>query len=466
MGQTTVKDVELKHEGTEIILPVLAGKEMSIPEAILWLDRKQKEAESTVSIYESIPCSPLDGAMALSRAIKERYGWSKHTGTVVGVPVAVGETEQVPWGNLAIPGIDGTLQTSMDTNPPAFVLCGSIKKKHKPEIVELIKLTRKFLDEQSIYRGKAVRVSWEWERSGRNYNPLSDAPKFFSIDPDAEEILTFSERVSADLEVGLFALIEHRDECRKYQIPLKRGVLLYGRYGTGKTLTATVAALRSVKTGTTFVYLDSVEDLRRGLEFAAQYAPSVVFCEDIDRAMSGERSIAMDEVLNLIDGIDTKGKEIITVLTTNHIERINPALLRMGRIDTLIEVTAPDASAAEKLVAKYGRGLIADDADLSKVGKRLAGKIPAFIRETVERSKIAAIARLKGRSIAGAVTEDDLLTAAGNLETHDALLQPKKGRPRYYSADKMFLRVDESVEAEETFDAKFPEVTFDDDFVQ
>ncbi|MEX0632803.1 hypothetical protein M8494_14790 [Serratia ureilytica] len=45
----------------------------------------------------------------------------------------------------------------------------------------------------------------------------------------------------------------------------------------------------------------------------------MIFCEDIDRAVSGERSVAMDDILNILDGIDTKANNIITVLTTNQL---------------------------------------------------------------------------------------------------------------------------------------------------
>src|SRR5262249_43736373 len=159
--------------------------------------------------------------------------------------------------------------------------------------------------------------------------------------------------------------------------------------------------LKAVRNGWTFIYLDTVLDLKRGLDFAARYAPAVLFAEDIDRVVDGERSVSLDEILNTIDGVDTKNGEIITVFTTNHVEKINPAMLRMGRLDALIHVAPPDAKAAERLVQLYSRGLLEDNCDLTEVGKMLSGKIPAFIREVTERAKIATIARVGGPDIAG-----------------------------------------------------------------
>jgi hypothetical protein len=63
---------------------------------------------------------------------------------------------------------------------------------------------------------------------------------------------------------------------------------------------------------------------------------------------------------------------------------------------------------------------------LGTVGEALRGRIPAFIRETVERAKIAAIARTKGGNIQGKVLEEDLLAAASAMETHAKMLQPKE----------------------------------------
>mgnify|MGYP000875671611 CR=1 FL=1 len=55
----------------------------------------------------------------------------------------------------------------------------------------------------------------------------------------------------------------------------------------------------------------------------------------------------------------------------------------------MIDVTPPDAEAAEKLVRLYGGELVKEDTDLSKAGELLAGHIPATIAEVVKRAKLA-----------------------------------------------------------------------------
>src|SRR3546814_19828879 len=96
----------------------------------------------------------------------------------------------------------------------------------------------------------------------------------------------------------------------------------------------------------------------------------------------------MDDILNLLDGIDTKNSHIITVLTTNDLQSINPAMLRTGRLDAVIDVTPPDAQAVEKLLRLYGGDAIAADTNLEETGRVQAGNIRAAIAEGVKRAKL------------------------------------------------------------------------------
>ncbi len=450
---TSVNDLTIKHEGHEIILPVINGRPMSYDEGIDWLKKKKSEEEQTVAVNYTIECSPMDGAYAFHRALARKYGWTHQVPTpgffgerpplMIGINISATETVNVPYGRIEIPGISGYLQTSIATKPKtAFIINGEVLKKHAEDIKKIVALTKEVLKEGSIYRGKAVKINFAYEREGRGYDPIMDSPKFMDVSTVNENDLIFGERVMGDLQIGLFTPIEQSAACRKFSIPLKRGVLLYGPFGCGKTLTAYVTAKKAEANGWTFVYLEDVRDIKKALQFAAHYAPAVVFAEDVDRATSGDRSAGLDEVLNTLDGVDTKSGEIITVFTTNEVQKINPAMLRMGRLDTLVEVLPPDAKAAEKLVKLYARDLLETGHSLNKLGKELAGKIPAFIREVTERAKLAAIGRTNGGDIKGQVIEKDLLQAAHAMETHAKMLEPKKNGGK--GNPEMFIRVPES----------------------
>jgi transitional endoplasmic reticulum ATPase len=438
---TTVKNVEVVRQGTQIVIP----PKMTYDEAIEWCKRKRDEDEREVNVHHEIYFSPLDGAVAFHKALAAIYGWTELVPTpgffgstpptMIGVPVGVNEKIQVPWGRVCVPGIHGFLQTGIVPEPtPRFIISGRTKQKHMEEVKAIVEKTEEILRTQSIYKGQAIKVSFEWQREGQSFDPSEHCPKFMRLEGVKVDDLIFGKEVSNALNIGLFTPIEQAEACRRYHVPLKRGILLYGPYGTGKTLTANVTALRAVQNKFTFIYLDNVLDLKKGLQFASQYAPAILFAEDIDRALEGERTLSMDEVLNIMDGVDTKGSEILTVFTTNHVENINPALLRMGRLDTLVEVKPPDAEAAVRLVKLYARNLLHKEVDFTKVGNVLKGRIPAFIREVTERAKIAAIYRLSGGDIEGKVLEEDLLAAASAMEPHAAMLESRK-RPLRRSAE-------------------------------
>ncbi len=131
----------------------------------------------------------------------------------------------------------------------------------------------------------------------------------------------------------------------------------------------------------------------------------------------------MDDILNQIDGVDSKSQELIVILTTNYVENIDKAMLRPGRLDAVISVLPPDAKAAQKLVRLYARGLVAEQENLDEVGVELNGQIPAVIREVVEKSKLAALRHLEFDSDL-ALTSSDLLVAAKGMKRHLELMAP------------------------------------------
>lgn len=425
------KNVEIRREGEQIIVP----EKMTLKQARIWLERKEVEEEQEIAIDEVVEAFPLEGAFAFAKAIAQKYGFSALVPTpgffgpnppvMIGVEVGIDEQAQVPWGRIEIPGIAGFLETATiyKDNRLLFRIGGEVKQKHKHEVQAIARLTRDIVKAQSMYRGQAIRVSFPDPKKPNEFNPR-DCPKFIDTRNVREDELIFSEDVKKAVTTSLFTPIEHTENCRKYKIPLKRGILLEGPFGTGKTLTAYVAAKKCVKNGWTFIYLDKVRDLKTAIHFAKAYQPAVIFAEDLDRVMDGDRDEKMDEILNTIDGVDTKGMEVVVCLTTNNVDHIEPAMMRPGRLDAVISVKAPDADAAIKLVRLYSRERLYDKDDFSIVGRKLADHIPAVIREVVERSKLAAIGRL-GPNEELQLRAADLEFASDEMLNHLRLMTPK-----------------------------------------
>lgn len=422
---TFTEPVEIARAGKQIILP----ENMTYKDARIWLERKEREDEQTVRVDELIGCHPLEGAIALAKALKEIYGWTNlvptpgffgdHPPSFINMEVGPNMNVQVPWGRIVIPKIEGYIHSAVGQKDGRYCyrIVGEIKQKHRTEIANLIDKVRLVFSSDSIYKGNAIRISFP--NPSEDFNIHDNCPKFMDLTDVRADELIFDSDVRKLVETSLFTPIKYTAACVAAGIPLKRGILLEGPYGTGKTLTAKVAAELCKKNGWTFIYLNSVKSLRDAIHFARNYMPAVIFAEDIDQVLGNQdRDEDTNEILNNIDGIDSKNDRLMVVLTTNHVEKLNKAMLRQGRLDAVIPVRPPNAEAVVKLVRIYGRGLIDANEDLSKVGELLRGRIPAAIREVVERAKLAAIWRQDGNMDGMYVTSEDLEIAAMGMEHH------------------------------------------------
>lgn len=435
-----VADV-VKH-GEKLILP----ENMSMSDAIDLLKRRQKYEEEEVIVRRTYNVFPWDGAHALMLALTERYGWAAAEATpgffgsnppqMLDVQVGYGQTKKVPWGRFSLPQVDGFVQCSAQKKDGriSFELVGKVLRKDEKTIELLFDTVEKTLRTNSIYMGQAIKI-----RFRDNDGELLEMPEpeFMDLRGISRNSLVYSDDVQNLIETNLFTPIERVADCIINEIPVKRGVLLGGPYGTGKTMAATVAASLATSVGVTYVYVPRCDELSDAIQFAKQYSDKacVIFCEDIDRAVSGERSVKMDDILNILDGIDTKTSRIITVLTTNHLENINPAMLRPGRLDAIIDVTPPDAKAVEKLVRLYGRDTIAADADLTLVGEALAGTIPAVIAEVVKRAKLHQLQYQEPDTMIKEISGQALLDSALTIQAQRKLLEeqskPKVKEPTF-----------------------------------
>jgi transitional endoplasmic reticulum ATPase len=419
-------EAAVEYSGTKIILPG-DPRQMKLSEAREWLSRLEAAEEQIVSIHEVIDAHPWDGCVAFLKAMQQTYGWAQPVPTrtffgsrppqMITIETGVGETTQIFWGSFQLPGIEAQLTagTEEKRGQVRFVIEGQTKRKHMEMLHALAELTRQIVREHSIYRGHAIRLLLD----GSEIN-LMEPPTFMNLKRVKEDELVFSEDLMDQVITNLWTPIEHTEYCRMHDVPLKRGVLLEGPYGTGKTLAATVTAKKCEASGWTFITVGRVSALESALQFATNYQPCVVFVEDIDREMAGERTVEMDDILNKIDGIISKGAEIMVVLTSNAASQINRAMLRPGRLDAVLHIGPPDAEAVQKLLRVYGRKLIKADADLTEAGLALAGRIPAVIREVVERSKLYAIARAPGADFT--LTDADIVRSAKGMAHHLALL--------------------------------------------
>lgn len=164
--------------------------------------------------------------------------------------------------------------------------------------------------------------------------------------------------ISPDIKKNL---IEDIDEFKNSEqwyintgIPYKRGICLYGPPGTGKT-TLALAIANYTKRKVHSLNLNCLEDdSRLNNLFSFMSDNCVLLIEDIDKIFSGRENVSdkakitFSTLLNCLDGAFYR-HGLITIITTNHIEKLDEALLRTGRIDLKIEVPIPSS----KEVSEY-----------------------------------------------------------------------------------------------------------------
>lgn len=472
-GQTIDQMGQAKKQIRDVIEVRRHGNAIIIPET-LTLERVDQVIHARLDYENQIftPVAEIDApfvyeaAYALNAVLTEKFGWANGIPTpgffgpkppqMLSVPIDVGKNVQVPWGRFALPNIgpEGWIQsgtTQKDDGRVVFQLVGNVKRVYEPVINELIEDVKKHIRERSIYRNRAFRVKL-FDAYG-NRLPMPE-PEFIELDPNVNRELVLPERTAISVETNIFTPIRQTARVVKHGIPLKRGVLLAGQFGTGKTMIATATANLALHHGWTYVECVSIDELPEVVRLARQYGDGehgvVLFCEDIDRLMRGdERTVEIDQVLNVIDGVESKGTALMIVLTTNELEKITTAMLRPGRLDAIIHIPAPDAAAAVKLARQYGRGLIAESDPLTESGKSLDGKIPAIIREVVERSKLRAIS-ITAEDSDLVVTDEALAFAAQEMDEHVRLLMPKpedKRSETVKAADALAASVDRATAA-------------------
>jgi len=238
---------------------------------------------------------------------------------------------------------------------------------------------------------------------------------------------TFADVAGADEAVEeLTEIKEFLESPAKFQAigaKIPKGVLLYGPPGTGKTLLArAVAGEAGVPfysiSGSDFVEMfvgvgaSRVRDL---FEQAKANAPAIVFVDEIDAVgrhrgagLGGghdEREQTLNQLLVEMDGFDVKGG-VILIAATNRPDILDPALLRPGRFDRQVPVTAPDLAGRKAVLDVHAKGKpIAPDVDLMTIARRTPGFTGADLANVINEA--ALLTARAGRQLIDAATLEE-----------------------------------------------------------
>ena len=244
-------------------------------------------------------------------------------------------------------------------------------------------LTRKV----NVYRGHVISlIADRHEGTKVAFHPLPDIRRQEIILPDG--LLERIERQTVrfgELSKQLLALGRH----------LKRGLLLHGAPGTGKTLTAMYLASQMRERTVLLLTGRGMGLVEQSCAMARLLQPSIVVLEDVDliaeeRTREGACAALLFELLNQMDGL-ANDADVIFLLTTNRPDILEPALAsRPGRIDQAIEIPLPDTKCRRRLVELYGRGLPLKLEALDRLIEKTEGVSAAFIRELLRKAALYA----------------------------------------------------------------------------
>lgn len=430
-----VSDAVAYHDSQKIVLP----RGMSFSKAMTTLERLKKEQETPTEFQRKFLYRPNDGAYAAFQVLRERYGMSMGKAQMTFFGLKPAETREVqigfnqkislPWGLIEIPVFPGLELYFQETKDRDYGLVFNIyaagPKKFQDDMDALFDAIEEYLKVSSIYRGNAIIGG--------------DHPEFMDLDSFDRSQIVFSDEVNTQVAGQLFAPIRHREAMRAEGIPLKRTILAYGPFGTGKSSLGLITAQEAVANGWTFIAAkagrDKPEDI---LRTARLYEPAVVFVEDIDTDTSSGEAEDVTKFLDAFDGISTKRGELIALMTTNHIERIHKGMLRPGRLDGIIEVAELDRHGIEKLVKAIVDGdKLAGNVDYDKVCEAMTGFLPAFVRGSITRSQTFAIERAGG-SLGYTIDTEDLIGAAHSYRVQHGLLEDANEGQRKPTLDRAF----------------------------
>ena len=240
---------------------------------------------------------------------------------------------------------------------------------------------------------------------------LGDKGKVYDAANSENTHTTFEDVAGLDEEkTELIEIVDFLKEPKKFldmgaKIP--KGILLYGKPGTGKTLIAKAIAGEA---GVPFISMSGSEFIemfaglgasrvRKLFEKAKKIAPCIVFIDEIDAIGSrrtnaagaeSENNQTLNQLLVEMDGFDTN-QTVIVLAATNRPEMLDKALLRPGRFDRQITINVPDLKGREEILKIHSQDKkFAENVSLKNIAEDTAGFTGAELANILNEAAILA----------------------------------------------------------------------------
>ena len=249
---------------------------------------------------------------------------------------------------------------------------------------------RRLTVERNVFRGHVI--TFGGEVFGRDRGTLLrflDRPRL-----DRGEVV-LPPAVLDGIERQVLGVARHAGRLLASGQHLKRGVLLHGAPGTGKT--HTIRYLLGRLPGVTVIVISghALQWIAEACSVARVLQPSMVVIEDVDliaeeRGPRRGQHPLLFQLLNEMDGLG-EDIDVTFLLTTNRADLLEAALAaRPGRVDHAARLPLPDADARRRLIELYRGRLVLDLTDPEIVIKRTDGVTASFLKELLRRAALFA----------------------------------------------------------------------------
>jgi transitional endoplasmic reticulum ATPase len=236
------------------------------------------------------------------------------------------------------------------------------------------------------------------------------------------------ENIKQELKEAVEWPLKYPDVFKRAGTTPSKGILMYGKPGTGKTLLAKAVANES---GVNFISIkgpqlisryvgESERGIRETFRKAKQAAPTILFLDEIDSLVPKRGSSSTDshvtervisQFLTEMDGIEEL-KGVMVLAATNRLDLIDPAILRSGRFDLSFELPLPDEKTREEIFKIHTKNKpLEKDVDLKKLAKEIEGKTGSDIEFVCRKASMFAVREYIGRHSA-----KEKMSADGKLQ--------------------------------------------------